>query len=220
MLRSGDALAKWPTVVRLPSGLAHGRRTPEAPGSNPGEDCEDCAHATRILKHTHRPLSKAHTPQYTHTKAHMPSKQPMQRTMLPARAMQHWEDDIGLERALISVENCDLSAAARWLRAPEEEEEEPPAEEPAAEEFFEAPAPAAPAVEAEGKKKGKAKKGKAAAEAAAAEAAAAEKASAMKARSKRAGGAESGLGNNASGAGSASSARIAASSTPMRDSAL
>ena len=34
-LRSGDALAKWPTVVRLPSGLAHGRRTPEAPGSNP-----------------------------------------------------------------------------------------------------------------------------------------------------------------------------------------
>ena len=30
-----DALAKWLTVVRLPSGLAHGRRTPEAPGSNP-----------------------------------------------------------------------------------------------------------------------------------------------------------------------------------------
>ena len=28
-------MAKWPTVVRLPSGLAHGRRTPEAPGSNP-----------------------------------------------------------------------------------------------------------------------------------------------------------------------------------------
>ena len=28
-------MARWPTVVRLPSGLAHGRRTPEAPGSRP-----------------------------------------------------------------------------------------------------------------------------------------------------------------------------------------
>ena len=34
-----DALARWPTVARLPSGLAHGRRTPEAPGSNPGDVC-------------------------------------------------------------------------------------------------------------------------------------------------------------------------------------
>ena len=34
-LRSGDTLANLATVVRLPSGLAHGRRTPEAPGSRP-----------------------------------------------------------------------------------------------------------------------------------------------------------------------------------------
>ena len=33
--RSRDTLAKWPTVVRLPSGLAHGRRTPGGTGFEP-----------------------------------------------------------------------------------------------------------------------------------------------------------------------------------------
>ena len=35
-VRSGDTLARWSTVVRLPTGLARGRRTPEAPGSRLG----------------------------------------------------------------------------------------------------------------------------------------------------------------------------------------
>ena len=35
-------MARWPTVIRLPSGLAHGRRTPEAPGSRPGFETSTC----------------------------------------------------------------------------------------------------------------------------------------------------------------------------------
>ena len=40
MFRSGDTTAKWPTVVRLPTGLANGRRTPEAPVRAPARTAE------------------------------------------------------------------------------------------------------------------------------------------------------------------------------------
>ena len=44
----------WSTVVRLPSGLAHGRRTPEDPGSRPGFETSTCPKPGSACPHPRR----------------------------------------------------------------------------------------------------------------------------------------------------------------------